>query len=126
MILVFECGLAVALVCRLFGHCRQAFYQSKADIEKEVRDERRAIEAVKEIREEDPGIGGYKLWVMLIALFGREFVPSRDRFFVILRRRGLMLSPPKPRHTTNSNHRFHKWKNVAKGFVPTAANQLWV
>ena len=126
MELVFECCLKVALVVRLFGHCRQAFYQSKADIEKEVEHERKVLEAVKEIREEDPGIGGYKLWLMLISLFGRDFVPGRDRFFVILRRKGLMLPKPKPRHTTNSNHRYHKWKNLIKGFVPTAANQLWV
>ena len=126
MELVFECGLMVALVVRLFGHCRQAFYQSKADIEKEVEYERKVIEAVKEIREEDPGIGGYKLWLMLISMFGRGFIPGRDRFFVLLRRKGLMLPKPKPRHTTNSNHRYHKWKNLIKGFMPTAANQLWV
>ena len=126
MELVFERCLKVALVCRLFGHCRQAFYQSKADIESEIEHERKVIEAVKEIREEDPGIGGYKLWLMLISLFGRGFVPGRDRFFVILRRKGLMLPKPKPRHTTNSNHRFHKWKNLIKGLIPTAANQLWV
>ena len=88
--------------------------------------ERKVVDAVKEIREEDPGIGGLKLWLMLIALFGRDFVPGRDRFFVLLRRKGLMLPKPKPRHTTNSNHRYHKWKNLIKGFVPVAANQLWV
>ena len=126
MELVFECGLMVVLVVRLFGHCRQAFYQSKADIEKEVEHERKVLAAVREIRDEDPGIGGYKLWLMLISLFGRDFVPGRDRFFVLLRRKGLMLPKPKPRHTTNSNHRYHKWKNLIKGFVPTAANQLWV
>ena len=126
MELVFECCLKVALVVRLFGHCRQAFYQSKADIEQEVEREKKVIAVVREIRDEDPGIGGYKLWLMLIAMFGRDFVPGRDRFFVILRRRGLMLPKPKPRHTTNSNHRYHKWKNLIKGFVPTAANQLWV
>ena len=126
MELVFECCLKVALVCRLFGHCRQAFYQSKADIESEIEHERKVIEAVKEIREEDPGIGGYKLWLMLISLFGRDFVPGRDRFFVILRRKGLMLPKPKPRHTTNSNHRYHKYKNLIKDIVLTAANQLWV
>ena len=125
MILVFECGLAVALVCRLFGHCRQAFYQSRADIEKEKEHERKVIGAVREIREEDPGIGGYKLWLMLIDMFGRAFVPGRDRFFVLLRRKGLMLPKPKPRHTTNSNHRYHKYKNLIKGIVLTAANQLW-
>ena len=126
MELVFECGLAVALVVRLFGRCRQAFYQSKADIEKEVEHERKVIEAVREIRGEDPGIGGYKLWLMLISMFGRGFVPGRDRFFALLRRKGLMLPKPKPRHTTNSNHRYHKWKNLVRDFVPTAANQLWV
>ena len=126
MTLVFECGLAVALVCRLFGHCRQAFYQSRADIEKEKGHERKAIEAVREIRQEDPGIGGYKLWLMLIDMFGRAIVPGRDRFFVLLRRKGLMLPKPKPRHTTNSNHRYHKYKNLIKGIVLTAANQLWV
>jgi len=126
MELVFGCGLAVALVVRLFGHCRQAFYQSKADIEEEVEREHKVIEAVREIRQEDPGIGGYKLWLMLIAMFGRNFVPGRDRFFVLMRRKGLMLPKPKPRHTTNSNHRYHKYKNLIKGFVPTAANQLWV
>jgi len=125
MELVFECGHAVALVVRLFGHCRQAFYQSRADIEKEVEHERKVIDAVMEIREADPGIGGYKLWLMLIAMFGRDFVPGRDRFFTILRRRGLMLPKPKPRRTTNSNHRYHKYKNLIKGLVPTAANQLW-
>ena len=126
MELVFECGLAIALVVRLFGHCRQAFYQSKADFEEEKEHERKVIEAVKEIREEDPGIGGYKLWLMLIAMFGRSFVPGRDRFFVLLRRKGLMLPKPKPRHTTNSNHRYHKYKNLIKDMKLTAANQLWV
>ena len=73
MELVFECSLKVSLVVRLFGHCRQAFYQSKADFEEEKDHERKVIEAVKEIREEDPGIGGYKLWLMLIAMFAWVF-----------------------------------------------------
>ena len=72
MELVFECSLKVSLVVRLFGHCRQAFYQSKADIEKEVAHEKRVIDAVMEIRSEDPGIGCYKLWLMLIGMFGRD------------------------------------------------------
>ena len=116
----------VALACRLFGHCRQAFYQSKADIEKEAEHERRIIDAVREIRTEDPRIGGYKLWLMLTSMFGREYVPGRDRFFVIMRRKGLMLPKPKPRHTTNSNHRYHKWKNLIKNYIPMESNRLWV
>jgi transposase InsO family protein len=118
--------MKVAFACRLFGHCRQAYYQSKADIEAEVQRAVQLLDAVHAIRTEDPGIGCYKLWIMLISLFGRNFVPGRDSFYALLRRHGLMLPMRKSRSTTNSNHRYHKWKNVAKGFVPTAANQLWV
>ena len=118
--------MKVSLACRLLGHCRQAFYQSKVDIEKEVECERRVLASVRAIRTEDPRIGGYKLWLMLIGMYGREHVPGRDRFFVMLRRRGLMLPKPKPRHTTNSNHRYRKWKNLIKDFTPMEANQLWV
>ena len=126
MELVEQQGIKVATACRLFGHCRQAFYQSKADIEHEVKRDRLIVDNVKEIREEDPGIGGYKLWLMLTELYGKEQIPGRDSFFTLLRRHQLMLSPRKARHTTNSNHRFHKWKNLIKGMALTAANQLWV
>ena len=118
--------MKVSLACRLLGHCRQAFYQSKVDIAKEAECERRVLLSVRAIRTEAPRIGGYKLWLMLIGMYGREHVPGRDRFFVMLRRRGLMLPKPKPRHTTNSNHRYRKWKNLIKDFTPMEANQLWV
>lgn len=126
MELVEQQGIKVATACRLFGHCRQAFYQSKADIEQEVKRDRIIVDNVREIREEDPGIGGYKLWLMLTELYGKEQIPGRDSFFTLLRRHQLMLPPRKARHTTNSNHRFHKWKNLIKGMALTAANQLWV
>ena len=88
--------------------------------------ERKLFNAVKDICNEDPRVGGYKLWLMLISMFGRDYFPSRDRFFVIMRRKGLMLTKPKPRQTMNSNHRYHKWKNLIKSLVLTSANQLWV
>lgn len=119
-------GLKVAQACRLFGHCRQAFYQSKADLQLEAKRENMLIEGVREIRKEDPGIGGYKLWLILSNLFGTAFMPGRDSFYRLLRRHRLMLPPRKARHTTASNHRYHKWKNLVKGYVPTGANQLWV
>lgn len=84
------------------------------------------MKAVHEIRESDPGIGCRKLWLMLISLFGRKFVPGRDSFYTLLRRHNLMLPPRKSRCTTNSNHRYHKWKNLIIGLELTAPNQLWV
>lgn len=118
--------MKVATACRLFGHCRQAFYQSKADIEAEVNRDKIILDNVREIRDEDPGIGGYKLWLMLTELYGRELIPGRDSFFTLLRCHQLMLPPRKARHTTNSNHRYRKWKNQVKDIVLTSANQLWV
>ena len=126
MELVRERGVKVTYACRLFGYCRQAFYQLKAGLSVELGRERLIMENARAIRGESPGIGGYKLWVMLRSLFGPSFVPGRDSFYRLLRRHGLALPPRKPRHTTFSNHRYHKWKNLVKGFVPTAANQLWV
>ena len=126
MELVEQRNMKVATACRLFGHCRQAFYQSKADIEAEVNRDKIILDNVREIRDEDPGIGGYKLWLMLTELYGRELIPGRDSFFTLLRRHQLMLPPRKARHTTNSNHRYRKWKNQVKDIVLTSANQLWV
>ena len=124
--LVRDRGLKVAVACRLFGHCRQAFYQLKADFEEEMKRESLIVKNVREIRAEDPGIGGYKLWVMLCSLFGSDSMQGRDSFYRLLRRHRLMLPPRKKRHTTDSNHRYRKWKNLISGLVPTAANQIWV
>ena len=74
----------------------------------------------------DPGLGYFKLWLMLKRMFLSDWVPGRDAFLSIMRQFGLMLSRPKPRHTTNSNHRYHKYRNLIRGYVPTASNQLWV
>ena len=80
---------------------------------------------MQEIRGFDPGIGGVKLWKMLCVMFNTGWMPGRDSFLNLLRRHGLMQKPRKSRSTTNSNHRYHKWKNLIKSFRPTAANQLW-
>ena len=82
--------------------------------------------AVKEYRMEDPGIGAFKLYLILCDLYGRDQMMGRDSFYKLLRRKKLMLKPSKGRRTTNSNHRYRKHKNLIKGFMPDARNQLWV
>ena len=74
------------------------------------------VEFVRSVRREDPGLGQRKLWLMSGAVFGEQML-GRDAFYALLAREGLKLKRPKPRHTTNSNHRFHKWKNLVKGYV---------
>ena len=86
----------------------------------------RIVDAVKQIRQMDPGIGYYKLWLMSKRMFLCDWVPGRDAFLQLLRDFQLTQKRPKPRHTTNSNHRYRKYKNLIRGFVPTRPNQLWV
>lgn len=124
--LVSQCEQSVSAACRLLGFSRQAYYQSRADAEIMASKEQRLLRSVREIREEDPGIGCYKMWLMMIDMYGEDYVMGRDSFIRLLRHHKLVLPPPKARHTTNSNHRYHKWKNLIRGFVPDAPNLLWV
>lgn len=73
---------------------------------------------------EDPGIGAFKLYLILCDLYGRDQMMGRDSFYKLLRRKKLMLKPSKGGRTTNSNHRYRKHKNLIKGFTPDARNQL--
>ena len=88
--------------------------------------EQTLVPSVREIRVEAPRIGGFKLYLMLCQIYGREMMPGRDSFFALLRRYCLMLKPMKSHSTTNSNHRFHKYANLAKGLAVTSPNKLWV
>ena len=119
-------GVGVTAACRLLGHSRQAYYRLKAGGVPIKLSERGVLETVAGIRSEDPGIGCRKLWLMLCSVFGRDRMPGRDAFFRLLRRRGLVLPRPKPRRTTDSNHRYHKWKNLVRGYRPMGPNLLWV
>lgn len=80
---------------------------------------------MESIRREDPGIGAYKLHLMIKEIFP-DAAPGRDRFYRLMHEKRLMLKPQRRRHTTNSNHNYRKYKNVAKGLRPEGMNQLWV
>lgn len=83
------------------------------------------ISNVKDIRSQAPGIGAYKLFIMLKDIFPHAMF-GRDKFYKLIHEHHLMLKPERKRHTTNSNHNYRKYKNVIKGFKPTCANSLWV
>lgn len=80
---------------------------------------------IREIRSQAPGIGAYKLFVMLKDIFP-DMSFGRDAFYSLMSRHHLMLPPLRRRHTTNSNHNYRKYKNLIKDFRPTGPNQLWV
>ena len=82
-------------------------------------------DTVKDIRSQAPGMGAYKLYLMLKDVYGSKMC-GRDRFYKLMHKYHLMLTPQRGRHTTNSNHNYRKYKNRIKGFVPCAPNDLWV
>lgn len=80
---------------------------------------------MKDIRRQAPGIGAYKLFLILKETYPEE-MRGRDWFYNLLQQQQLMLKPGRRRHTTNSNHNYRKFRNMAKGMKPTGPNQLWV
>lgn len=85
------------------------------------------IKLVGDIRRYQPRIGGKKLYRLLKADLDKlESNIGRDKFFDILRKRGLLVKRRK-KHviTTESWHRFHKYKNRLKGKHLTGPNQAY-
>ena len=114
------------VLCDLFGKSRVGYYSvDESRLHERELHENAIVSMVREIRSVAPGMGAYKLFLMLKDIFG-ENMPGRDRFYDLMHRRHLMLPVVKCRHTTNSNHPYRKYKNLIKGFVPTAPDQLWV
>ena len=87
--------------------------------------ESEVITTVRDIRGQAPGIGAYKLFVMLRELYPEE-MKGRDWFYRLMHENHLMLKPLRRRHTTNSNHNYRKYNNLTKGISIVRANQLWV
>lgn len=111
---------------KLFGKTREGYYcVSRSVREERAVCEREIIKVVMSIRQRDPGIGAYKLYLIVKYLFP-ETAPGRDRFYRLMHDNHLMLKPQHKRHTTNSNHNYRKYKNMIKDFKPKNINQLWV
>lgn len=87
--------------------------------------EKEILDTVRDIRHEAPGIGAYKLYLMLKELYP-DGMRGRDWFYGLLHKSQLMLKPGKRRHTTSSNHPYRKYKNMIKELTVNRINQLWV
>lgn len=81
---------------------------------------------VQTVRRRQPCIGGRKLYYLL----GKELVSykmGRDKFFELLRDQDLLVKRKKSYiKTTQSYHRFKKYKNKLKQKVLTRAEQVYV
>ena len=105
---------------------RQAYYKPHADIFAELAGEEIIVQYIKDVRQENPGMGIEKLWIMYCNATGDSSV-GRDKFYQIANDYGLKLrlKRRKPR-TTDSNHGFRKYPNKVKNTIPDEPNQIWV
>jgi putative transposase len=78
-------------------------------------------------RHDQPKIGGKKLyWLLKADLDKLQGSIGRDKFFDILRKGGLLVKRRKKYvRTTDSWHRFHKYKNKLKDKLLTGPNQAY-
>jgi putative transposase len=61
-------------------------------------------------------------------LVAHSFEIGRDAMFNLLSKQGMLITKRKRRGciTTLSRHRFKKYPNIIRDFIPLAPNQLWV
>lgn len=115
-------------MCSYFGYSRSGYYRSlELKIASELREDV-VRKLVQEIRCYQPKIGGKKLYRLLKNDLDK--LPGsigRDKFFDILRELGLLVKRRKKYvSTTDSYHRFRKYKNKLKGKLLTGPNQAYV
>ncbi len=121
--------LGLARVCALFGITRQSYYQQQWALLDYYSSELIVLAAVREIRSKQPRLGGRKLYCLLTDLLLDEQIKiGRDAFFDLLARNKLLVRKRKIyAHTTQSFHKFRKYKDLIKGQpAPLNSNRLWV
>lgn len=114
--------------CRLLGVTRQAYYQHFWFEEQLLFEEELVVKEVLRIRKKHRHIGGRKLYELLQPfLLEHQIKMGRDRLFNVLSSNYLLVRRRKKQTiTTNSFHRFKKYPNLIRGFIPESSNQLWV
>lgn len=122
-------GRGLSTLCPLLGYSRQAYYQRKRSIEKEVFEGELLVQEVIRIRKVQGRLGGRKLMVVMEDFISEHnIVVGRDAFFEVLRTNKLLVKKrgaKKPR-TTLSHSWMRRFPNLIRDFIPTGANQLWV
>lgn len=114
--------------CRLLGLTRQSYYQHFWQEELISIEHELVLQRVLEIRENHRHIGTRKLYEMLQPfLLEHQIKIGRDALFDLLASNFLLVRRKKRKiATTNSYHRFKKYPNLVRDFVPQKPNQLWV
>lgn len=115
-------------ICQLFGMTRQAYYKAQTRSQESYANEAIILAGVRQVREQQPMVGGRKLFYQLQGLFQSHGIKiGRDKFFNLLRTHHLLIRRKKRfARTTDSYHRFRCYKNLVNDLPVTFANQVFV
>jgi putative transposase len=123
-----EGGKGIARLCRHAGMSRQNYDAARRLRQRRQVDEALIVELVKRERQMQPRLGGRKLLHLLEPdLEEAQVEIGRDRFFVLLAEKDLLVLPKvgRPR-TTNSRHALPVFHNLMAGKRFTGPDQAWV
>jgi putative transposase len=120
--------ISLGKFCQLLGVTRQAYYQHFWFQEQLIFEDELVISEVLRIRKNHRHMGGRKLFELIQPfLLDHQIKMGRDRLFDVLSANYLLIKRRKKQTiTTNSYHRFKKYPNLIRNFIPIAPNQLWV
>jgi hypothetical protein len=106
---------------------RQNFYKGRAARRKAETDGELVEQLVRGERAQQPRLGGRKLFKILAPALKDEGIKlGRDRFFDVLREKGLLVPPlEKSPGTTRFEPSLPVFRNLVAGLELTGPNQAW-
>ena len=117
--------MSVDAICALFGKTRQAYYQRLGYQYQEAAEESIILDLIAELRKDMGRMGGRKLWHEINEAHPKMI--SRDKLFDILDKYHLKVHRRKRTvRTTWSESWLHRFPNLVKDLILTAAHQVWV
>ncbi len=120
--------LGIAVLCRLFGKTRHAYYDSLWRKENSLVKEDIILQEVINIRKDLPRLGTRKLhYLVQNKLISHQITFGRDYLFDLLSEHKLLIRQRKRKAiTTDSRHWMRKYSNLVKGLEITRPEQVWV
>lgn len=113
-------------ICSWLGITRQAHYQKLRRQREREKTEETILTRVRSIRQRHPRMGGRKLLRKLGPELSREGISlGRDRFFDLLGRHDMLVSPPRQRRRTTWSGIWRS-PNLLKDLPIIGIQQVWV
>ena len=115
-------------LCGLFGHTRQAYYEKMKYIGKKMLESDMILSLTREARVDFPRMGANKLRIYLQPKFEKMGIDiGRDAYAALLADNQMSVRRRRSqRKTTFSHHRYYKYPNLIRDYIPAAPNRLWV